>query len=154
MAAGVRLLPCPEGLAFFIPSFRLGRGENNREHWRVSAKRVKDERGRVIWAWTELRLRSQLALPPAPWAVTLARVSTGDGLDSDNLVASLKAVRDQVAAQLGLPNDRDARADEADRASWASAEDARAPEWGVRVEIRTRAPKGPTPRLVATVRAV
>jgi len=137
MSVGVQLSPS-DGLVFTIPRFQLGRGENNREHHMVTAKRVAKERGRVAWAWTELRLRGQLKIPPAPWAVLMVRCTpSSEGLDKDNNVAACKAVRDQVAAELGLPNHRDAKGNEPERASWECAQELRA-QWAVRIEIRTR----------------
>lgn len=137
MSVGVQLSPS-DGLVFTIPRFRLGRGENNAELPYVRAKRVRTERGRVIWAWTELRLRKQLHIPPPPWHITLVRCSTGDGCDFINMCGSLKAVQDQVAAELKLRDDRDAKSNELDRATWTFREDTRV-EWAVRIEIRTRA---------------
>jgi hypothetical protein len=75
---------------------------NSREHWRAKAARVKRERAMV-----RLVLTSQN--PPAlPVVVTLTRCSPGV-LDSDNAVGAMKAVRDEVAAWLGI-DDRDPRA--------------------------------------------
>jgi hypothetical protein len=41
--------------------------------------------------------------------VTLTRFSPSNGLDTDNLAASLKHTRDGVAMALGVPNDNDPR---------------------------------------------
>lgn len=124
-------------LVIVIPRFQLGRGENNRELPFMRAKRVKTERGRVIWAWLQAEMKGQLHLPPPPWHITLFRCSPRDGLDFVNMCGSLKAVQDQVAAQLKLRDDRDATGDEVNRAKWEFKEDTRVP-WAVRIEIRTR----------------
>jgi hypothetical protein len=68
---------------------------NSREHWRPKAARVKRERGMV-------RLVLSPHDPPAvPVVVTLTRCSVGQ-LDDDNAVGAMKAVRDEVAAWLGI----------------------------------------------------
>lgn len=42
-----------------------------------------------------------------PYVITLMRVAPSEGLDEDNLMASMKSVRDGVTDALGLKNDRD-----------------------------------------------
>ncbi len=87
-----------------INGMRLGRGLNDREHWRVRAKRVKAEREQVAWV---LAARN-VARPTLPLLVTLTRIAPSSGLDKgDNLNGSLKAVRDQVAAWLGVDDKHD-----------------------------------------------
>lgn len=73
---------------------------NPRELWPVRAKRVRAEREAVAWL---LKGRPK---PPIPCSVLLTRVAPSGGLDDDNLARSLKGVRDEVAAWLGI-NDRD-----------------------------------------------
>lgn len=73
---------------------------NPRELWAVRAKRVRAEREAVAWL---LKGRPK---PPIPCSVLLTRVAPSSGLDDDNLARSLKGVRDEVAAWLGV-NDRD-----------------------------------------------
>lgn len=73
---------------------RTGRGQNDREHWRVRAKRVKAEKESVGWA-----LRTS-AKPELPCIATLTRVAPSNGLDDDNLSGSLKAPRDAIAEWL------------------------------------------------------
>lgn len=81
-------------MKFHVP-ISLGRGQNGREHHMERARRVKRERVAVAWVLLAGK-------PPAgPVRVTLTRLKAGKGLDSDNLVGSLKAPRDQVAAWLG-----------------------------------------------------
>ncbi len=74
---------------------------NSREHWRVKAARVKRERAMV-----RIVLSSRNP-SPLPVVVTLTRCSPGT-LDDDNAVGAMKAVRDEVAAWLGV-DDRDPR---------------------------------------------
>lgn len=75
---------------------------NVREHWRARSVRVKRDRADVC-----LVLSARVA-PPLPAIVTLVRCAP-HLLDSDNAVGAMKAVRDEVADWLGLPNDRDPR---------------------------------------------
>lgn len=78
-----------------------GSGANQREHWAAKAARVKHER-----AMARLVLSSRT--PPAlPVVVTLTRCAPRL-LDDDNAVGAMKAVRDEVAAWLGV-DDRDPR---------------------------------------------
>jgi hypothetical protein len=72
---------------------------NMREHWRTRHRRTKYQREAV-----------SLLMPKGvqiPCTVRLTRISSGT-LDSDNLPASLKSVRDQIAALSGV-DDADPR---------------------------------------------
>ena len=86
---------------------RTGNGLNAREHWRTRAKRVKSERNEV-WAC----LRQASSIKPfdiqLPVAVKITRLGPSNGLDTDNLAGACKAVRDEIAAWLGV-NDNDKR---------------------------------------------
>ncbi len=78
---------------------------NLREHWATKARRVKAQRNAVALAMKSERvllgqLRAWLALGMAV-RVVLSRVSPRE-LDDDNLVSAFKAVRDEVAKQLGV----------------------------------------------------
>jgi hypothetical protein len=83
---------------------------NARGHWVYRARRAQLAR-RV----TELALRTRLSGVRAAIArgervvVALERIAPSNGLDDDNLRASLKSVRDGVADALGLVSDRDPR---------------------------------------------
>lgn len=108
---------------------RTGAGQNDREHFRARARRVKQERQAVAW---------MLAVhkpPTGPVTVTLCRVSPGNGLDAhDNLRASLKAPVDQVAAWLG-------REDRDPSINWKYEQRRGKPgEWSVGIEICALAP--------------
>jgi hypothetical protein len=74
---------------------------NRRDHWAVRAKRTKAEREMFAWA---LLLEAKPALPVV---VKLTREAMRS-LDSDNLAASFKAGRDQIAEWLGI-DDADPR---------------------------------------------
>lgn len=76
---------------------------NSHEHWRGRQRRAKDQRTAVWGTWRVVNPRVTL-----PVLVRLVRVSPRE-LDDDNLRGALKHVRDEVAAQLGLPDDRDPR---------------------------------------------
>lgn len=100
----------------FIP-IRTSRGQNNREHWRARARRVKKERQSVYWG---------LRPVPLPVVVTLVRHSPGT-LDGDNLQGALKAIRDGVADVL--------KTDDRDPGIEWRYDQVRSKEWGVSVEV-------------------
>lgn len=86
-----------------VRMLHLGRGENEREHPFVKAKRVKQERGMVWQTFFDARHRFKLVLPVGPpWWVRFTRIAPSRGLDSDNLITCLKNVRDQTAICLGM----------------------------------------------------
>ncbi len=75
----------------------------------------------------------------AGWLVTLTRIAPSAGLDDDNLRSALKACRDQVADELGLPSDRDPRVTWAYEQRRGSRKDLTlAKGYGVCVEISSR----------------
>lgn len=96
-------------------------GPNAREHFHAKAKRVKGEREATAWAL------SRHQRPPIPCSVLLTRTAPSSGLDDDNLVGSLKGVRDQVAQWLGV-DDR-----HRDRVRYRYAQ--RRGAWGVCIEF-------------------
>jgi hypothetical protein len=100
---------------------RTGRGQNDREHWRTRARRVRAEREAVAWVlrgWT----------PPAlPCVIRLTRIAPSNGLDDDNLAGAMKGVRDQVAQWLGVDDKR------SDVVTYVYAQD-RGP-WAVQVSV-------------------
>lgn len=99
---------------------RLPSASNLREHWAAKHRRVKAQRHAVGWV-----IRNQ-PRPELPCVVTLTRISAR-GLDDDNLRGALKAIRDEVAAWIGV-DDRDPRV------RWDYAERKGAPAVEVRVE--------------------
>lgn len=108
---------------------RTGRGLNDRyAHPAQRGKAVKKEREAVQW-----HLNGKRA-PAGPVRVLMVRVSSPSAagwkpLDRDNLLSSLKGVRDQVAAWLGR--------DDADESiDWKYAQRAGAKgEWTVEIEV-------------------
>ena len=87
----------------------LPSGANLREHWATKAKRVKAQRNAVVL------VRHGGAFLPAIAATTrgevlvclMVRVAPRR-LDSDNLAYAFKAVRDQIAEELGVNDGSDA----------------------------------------------
>ena len=76
--------------------------ENNaREHHMARHRRRSMQRERVHLHW----LAHRACKVAAPYTITLTRIA-GRKLDGDNLQGALKAVRDQVAKELGI-NDGD-----------------------------------------------
>ena len=72
---------------------------NLRTHWAPRARRVRQQRGAA-----RLLVRAAFAAhgrPATPRSVALTRIAPR-ALDSDNLAAALKAVRDGVADALGM----------------------------------------------------
>lgn len=100
---------------------RTGKGLNERLHWAARAKSVRIERD-IVGLVLSTKQRPQM-----PCSVILTRVAPSNGLDDDNLVGALKAVRDEVAAWLGV-DDRKSR-----EVSYRYAQE-RGP-WGVRIEF-------------------
>jgi hypothetical protein len=89
-----------------VEGLRIRNGCNLREHWAKRAKRVKAERDAVqLTMWSV----GSSQLPPAPYRITLTRIAPRK-LDSDNSIAGLKAVRDQVAQQLRISDGDDSQA--------------------------------------------
>lgn len=87
----------------------LLRGQNNREHHRVRAKRVAAEREATLtdlefaeWEIGKDLAAELLSSPETGARVTLVRPYQVTPLDSDNLSASFKAPRDAIAEFLGL----------------------------------------------------
>jgi hypothetical protein len=86
----------------------LLRGQNNREHHRVRAARVAAERKATLAALWEADMADFGDVehashdPDFAARITLVRPYQVTPLDSDNLSASFKAVRDAVAQYVGL----------------------------------------------------
>lgn len=98
-------------------------GMNAREHWRKRARRVKAEREAVGWVVATVKP------PKLPCTVTLTRLAPSNGLDSDNLQSSQKAVRDALAQWLGID-------DKSPLVTW-KYDQRRDKEYGVVVEVST-----------------
>lgn len=99
-------------LTFTVPvkaTFTL----NSREHWSARARKRKAERDAVKLAWlvavkkrpsgqrTSWAISTMFGPPGHRLVVTLTRIGPRK-LDSDNVQGALKAIRDEVAARLGL----------------------------------------------------
>lgn len=96
------------------------------EHWRVRAKRAKEQRSLAVTLLKSAFGRGAKVAGRA--AVTMTRIAPV-ALDSDNLPMSFKHVRDGVADWLGI-NDRDPRI------RWQYAQGRGAPwQYGVRIAI-------------------
>lgn len=76
---------------------------NQREHWGNRHQRRKVQRDLIAWSF---HLHHEKP-PPLPVVVKLTRVAPRS-LDCDNLRGALKAIRDEVAKQLGI-DDADPR---------------------------------------------
>ena len=83
---------------------RLPSVMNCREHWAAKARRIKKHR-RDAW----LAMKSLGSPPPAPLTITITRIGT-KSLDTDNLAASAKGIRDGIADWLDI-DDGDERLD-------------------------------------------
>ena len=70
---------------------------NAREHWTRKAARNRKERTAVAVMWQQV---PTWRFGSGPLVVTLTRYGKRD-LDDDNLAGSFKAIRDEVAKQLG-----------------------------------------------------
>ena len=110
-----------------IEGVRVVSESNEREHHMARWRRQKAQQKPV-----RLLLGLALSFEPiaGPWAVTLIRLigPRGKVLDDDNNVGGFKAIRDAVAACLGL-DDRDPRV------TWAY-DQRREKAWGVEIRIR------------------
>ena len=79
---------------------------NERCHWRVKAKRVREQRRAVMqFLLSGMRAQGYPPLPPTPTVITLRRF--GRKLDGDNLVIAFKGVRDSVAEWLAIDDGDD-----------------------------------------------
>lgn len=102
---------------------RTGNGLNDRNgHWRGRARKVKKERTDTAWMLTKLTKPTSF-----PVQVLLRRVAPSSGMDDDNLLGSLKAVRDAVAAWIGV--------DDRDKARVRYTYDQRRGPWSVEIEV-------------------
>lgn len=95
---------------------------NRRDHFHAKARRVRLQRDAVALCL------SRTSVPPLPVAVTLTRIAPR-AFDSDNAVASLKAVRDEVAAVYGVRDDDP-------RIAWHYGDQEHAASSSVRIDIR------------------
>lgn len=74
---------------------------NQREHWAPKAKRVKEQRFVARNALCHHPAWPDLYEAGGPFRIELTRISPR-GLNDDNLVRSMKAIRDGIADALGI----------------------------------------------------
>lgn len=111
----------PGGAYAHIKGLRLAYTLNSREHWSAKAREVEHQRAAVRLAF------EGVALPTKPTRVLIVR----EGpvlLDTDNAVAACKAVRDEIAALLGVDDGPKGPV------TWV-VEQLRERAYGVRIEI-------------------
>ena len=94
------------GVSVTLPGIRVYSESNEHTHWRIRAKRAKDQQFIVTVVLGPTVARYMMMV--APLTVTMTRVAPSKGLDSDNLVGSMKHVRDGIAKVLGI-DDSDPR---------------------------------------------
>lgn len=113
-------------IEFVIPVKTINEANGSHGHWRVKAKRRKQQRTAAFNAvMFELIAGTS---PHFPFVVTMSRISAGT-LDDDNLRVSLKAIRDGIADAFGLP-------DNDPRIEWRyGQEKCKRGAYGVRVRI-------------------
>jgi hypothetical protein len=71
---------------------------NARDHWRVKARRVQEQR-----AVLKMAVAARLDSTPSPrWRVTITRAKRGRPMDDDNLRSACKGPRDGIADALGI----------------------------------------------------
>lgn len=104
---------------------RIESTPNKREHWAAKAKRTKMQREAVQWIAGQAMRSQSDALPQA---VRLTRIAPRE-LDTDNLAAGFKAVRDGVADWLGIK-------DNDPRVAWQYAQEKGRPhQYACRIEF-------------------
>ena len=93
------------GTAFTIPGLRLVNETNAREHWAVRSNRAKEQRDTA-----RLSVHGSTHIPAGrKYEIHICRVGPRK-LDSDNLAASAKHVRDGIADALGVNDGDESRA--------------------------------------------
>ncbi len=108
-----------------LPGLRLVSLANQREHWRVRAKRAKAHRSAGLLV---VRAALRGKAPVFPLTVIITRIAPR-ALDDDNLTGSAKSLRDGVADALGI-DDRDPRV------KWAVAQRrGKSREYGAEIEL-------------------
>lgn len=72
---------------------------NSRGHWAKGYKRGAGQRIEMQYYWRQA-LKGRKVSPPC--TVRLTRIACGVELDDDNLRRAFKAIRDQIAAEIGI----------------------------------------------------
>lgn len=121
--------PAPAAVVVECPGLRLRNPLNgSHRHWSGPASERKSQRAAVGWAL--VRAYGSGPPPVLPCVVTITRVGPR-ALDDDNLAASCKSVRDEVATWLRVD-------DRSPSVTWAYRQE-RGP-YAVRVEVTRRSP--------------
>lgn len=84
-------------IEYTLPLYLRG-SQNAREHWAVRSRRTKTERALTA----TLTAQATRQGCPLPCVITLTRYGSGKRMDTDNLAASFKGVRDGIADVLGI----------------------------------------------------
>jgi hypothetical protein len=102
-------------------------------HWSTVAREAREQRTITRWAIAGHCL-TRGDLPPLPVAVEIVRCigPRGRELDTDNLAASGKRVRDEIAAAYGCGDGP------RDPIVWTYSQE-RSPDWGCLIRIRSTA---------------
>ncbi len=101
---------------------QLGRGGNDRKHWRAADRQKKAEKEAVAWMF-----RGAMRPPVFPCVVTITRIAPSAGLDDDNLSGACKYIRDGVAEWIGVDDKK------TDKVRYQYAQERG--QWAVRVRI-------------------
>lgn len=90
-----------------VPGLKIRSEANLREHWAVKRRRVKEQQDATHVALCSLGRGVRKVLRDAPGlAVRFVRIG-GRKMDSDNLTGGFKAVRDALAAWVGVDDGSD-----------------------------------------------
>jgi len=88
-----------------LPIRTVNQNNGSHGHWSITAKRREREHNITRYVLATLQ-----PMPPLPWLVTMTRFSPGTRrMDFDGLVASLKAIRDEIAACAGVDDGNEAQ---------------------------------------------
>ena len=98
-------------IAYMILPIRTVSEANSREHWHAKAKRHTDQK--II---VKQSFNGKAHKIPLPITIKMTRVGKGK-MDFDNLLPSLKYIRDAIADQL-IPGKAAGRADDDPRLTW------------------------------------
>ena len=81
-----------------MPTVKVISEMNTREHWRKRKIRFDNQKIEVNYFWRHALKGQKITLP---CSVRLTRIGPKE-LDTDNLAGAFKAVRDQVAKEIGI----------------------------------------------------
>lgn len=94
--------PEPEVIELLMP-IKADLNLNSRVHWRVAHSKKAAQKTAVGW------LLKRKRVPQEPLLVSLTRIAPGNPPDDDNVVSSLKFVRDAIADWAGIDDREKAR---------------------------------------------